>query len=1304
MTFKTTLLIGFGLLLHFSGFTQKIIFDPIDWKADQPLTIKFDFTATQFHNFSGNLYFWSWYKNPVDQTIDSPNNGSFNNSSAASQLTNLGNNQWSITITPNSHIGINTELLKIGGFYFLIKNLDGSQKTADYGPVTPWADNGQKTNSCWWSKRKITIVVDVTGTALAGNAGPLHYWGWYNTGSGDVGAAQNGTWGNSSLQSQMTQIATNVWAINMDAPTFFGTTAANLTASTIFGLIKTQNGSAQTGDFGKNKIFKQYNIYQTPLSKVTITPQNPADNVPVTVRFEAVDDLVGYTDRVYLHAGATTSAIFSDNWDKSPTNWDDTTTTAVGLMTNVGTNQWEYTIPSIRTFFGLNVNEKAFKIGMRIRTKNGGFSEGDGCSNATIFVDNGNYLEVREPVGSILTKPLNEPFRITAYSPLSSDFVISVNGSPISTQNGINRATVNYTPTTAGIYSIEITSTNNGNTITKTFNISVCATNSIVNLSPLPTGLKYGINYDNADFTKATLVLHAPTENIKTVHVIGDFNNWTADCDFVMNWDNTKKVFWKTITGLTAGQEYVFQYLLDGKTRVADSYTDKVSDPWNDASIASATYPNLIPYPDAAKSKYGETPTIASVLKTNKPSYTWQVNNFNRPAHNKLNVYQLHFRDFTPEGTYQAAIQKLDYLKRMGVNAIETLPVSEFEGNNSWGYNPNFYFAADKAYGTENDYKQFVDECHKRGIAVIGDIVLNHAFGTNPMARMYWNDINSRPESNNPWFNIKTNFDNPGANWGNDFNHQSTHTQAFVDSVVNYWMTQFKIDGIRFDFTKGFGNTPYPNANCGDPWGGCYDAARIALLKRMATKMWAINNGATGSAPIVIFEHLATIQEDKELADFGVLLWSGVSPNYKYSEIAMGYAPTAQDPNKSNISEAYYKNKTFNFANWVSYMESHDEERLAYKAKAFGNGTVQTSLAVRSQFLQNAAVMNLLLTGPRMVWQFGELGYDFSIDFNQRTGRKPVRWDYYDVPERRKIYDTYSKLYWLRNNLPNTFHRDIDNPGGTKTDFANQFKRYHFYNAVGDTSVTIIANTANSVVSGNPSFNGGANDWYEFFSGQTHNFPNPASASITLQPGEFRIYFNRRPTQAAPQINLTAPVSTTIGQDTTDIILRFDKEIERVVSGSPIGERISASNIQQVITLTDSQNNPVPFSGGLSSDNRSIRVIPTNPLAVGSYTITLLANTIQNFGGLTISTPTTFTFTTVAPNPCETMRTYSSSIDDMNSGTLIKQVSDNIQATNKITQTARVEFDAKKYVLLNAGFVATPTEGGSFSVKIGGCN
>lgn len=1291
-------------LLFITSFAQKITFDPIDWKSSQTVTIKFDFTATSFHGYSGNLYLWSWFSNPAGQTIDSPNNGTWASSSAASQLTNLGNNQWSISFVPSTYLGINNELLNVAGFNFLIKTQDGSQKTENYGPSVPWSDIGIKPYSCWWAKRKITLVVDVTGTALSGNNGPLYYWGWYNIGSGDVNAAQNGSWSASSSQSQMTQVATNIWKIELDAPTFFGTSAGNLSASTIFGLIKTANGSSQTSDFGTGKTLKTYEIYQSPLSKVTITPSNPSDNVPVTIRFTAVDDMVGYTDRVYLHTGATTSSAFSENWDKSPTNWDDTTSTATGVMTNVGTNQWEITIPSIRTFYGLTTGETAYKISMRIRTKSGGYSEGDGCQNAVLLVNNPNYLEIREPVGSILSKPLNEPFRITAYTPLSSNYTIQVNGSTISSQNAVNRATTTFTPTSAGVYTIVISSTNVGTTLTKTLTVNVCATSSIANSTPLPTGLRYGINYNQADATKVTLVLHAPTENIKSVHVIGDFNNWLANCDYLMNWDATKKVFWKEITGLTPSQEYVFQYLIDGKTRIADPYTDKISDPWNDSQIASSVYPNLIAYPNAAKPYYGETPTIASVLKTNKTAYTWKVSNFNRPSHNKLNVYQLHFRDFTSEGTYLAAIQKLDYLKRMGVNAIETLPVSEFEGNNSWGYNPNFYFAVDKAYGTENDYKQFVDECHQRGIAVLGDVVLNHAFGTNSMARMYWNDINSRPESNNPWFNIKTNFDNPGANWGNDFNHASTHTQAFVDSVINYWMTQYKIDGIRFDFTKGFGNTPYPNSTCSDPWGGCYDASRIAILKRMATKMWTINNGATGSAPIIIFEHLAENTEDKELADFGVLLWSGVTPNQKYSEIAMGYAPTVADPNKSDVSAAYYKNKNFLNANWVSYMESHDEERIAYKALAYGNGTIKTDLAVRAQFLQAAATMNLLLPGPRMVWQFGELGYDYSIDYNQRTGKKPVRWDYFNVAERKKIYETYSRLYWLRNNLPNTFHREIDNTGGTKTDFVSQFKRYHFYNSVGDTAVTIIANTANSVISGDPQFNSTATQWYEFITGQTHTYPTPSATSITLQPGEFRIYINKVITQAAPSFSLTSFVSSTIGYDTTDILVTFDKPIEKIIAGTLLGEKLTTTNIQTILTLKDASNNNIPFVGYVSFNNQSLRIVPVSTLPVGSYTITILPDVLQNYGGIKVPTASYMFTVQASSSPCDATKTYASTLDDLNTGSLTKLVSNYIQATNKLTDAAVVVYDAKNYVQLNPGFIANPSTNGTFTAKIGGCN
>lgn len=92
-------------------------------------------------------------------------------------------------------------------------------------------------------------------------------------------------------------------------------------------------------------------------------------------------------------------------------------------------------------------------------------------------------------------------------------------------------------------------------------------------------------------------------------------------------------------------------------------------------------------------------------LQTNQPTFLWTAPEFDHVTDQKLQIYEMHFRDFTDEGTYLAAIQKLDYIKGLGINAIHVMPISEFEGNSSWGYNPNFYFASDKAYGTASDFE-----------------------------------------------------------------------------------------------------------------------------------------------------------------------------------------------------------------------------------------------------------------------------------------------------------------------------------------------------------------------------------------------------------------------------------------------------------------------------------------------------------------------------------------------------------------------------------------------------------------------
>lgn len=146
-------------------------------------------------------------------------------------------------------------------------------------------------------------------------------------------------------------------------------------------------------------------------------------------------------------------------------------------------------------------------------------------------------------------------------------------------------------------------------------------------------------------------------------------------------------------------------------------------------------------------------------------------------------VYEMHIRDFTAEHSFSAAKDKLSYLKQLGINAIELMPVNEFEGNSSWGYNPSFYFAVDKYYGAKNELRAFVDECHQQGMAVIIDLVLNHSFGQSPFYLLY-RDADGTPSADNPWYNKESNIPNKDLQWGYDFNHQSTYTRALVDSVA----------------------------------------------------------------------------------------------------------------------------------------------------------------------------------------------------------------------------------------------------------------------------------------------------------------------------------------------------------------------------------------------------------------------------------------------------------------------------------------------------------------------------------------
>jgi 1,4-alpha-glucan branching enzyme len=286
--------------------------------------------------------------------------------------------------------------------------------------------------------------------------------------------------------------------------------------------------------------------------------------------------------------------------------------------------------------------------------------------------------------------------------------------------------------------------------------------------------------------------------------------------------------------------------------------------------------------------------------------------------------------------------------------------------------------------------------------------VLNHAFYSNVMAKMYWNTTLNRPANDSPYFNPTHKMvRNQAGWWGADWNHESQHVQAMVDSILGYWLKEFKFDGFRFDFTKGFGQTDPNDFPPGDDWASSYNQDRIDLLKRMVDRMWTHYPGS-----VTIFEHLANSNEDKVLADYGILMWSGVGHHNDLKGFILGFNGDNTNIYNSGVYNA--AGRSFQFANWMSYGESHDEQRLGYELMQFYNGPKTTANMIDR--LKIAYGFNLLLPGPRMLWQFGELGYEVDINFNGRTGEKPVRWEYYDDPKRKELYRLISRIFALRNN------------------------------------------------------------------------------------------------------------------------------------------------------------------------------------------------------------------------------------------------------------------------------------------------
>ena len=688
----------------------------------------------------------------------------------------------------------------------------------------------------------------------------------------------------------------------------------------------------------------------------------------------------GFTGELYAHTGVLTDKSTSNgDWKYVLSDWGNNIPEC--KLQSKGDNIWHYTIKGgVHAWYGVPDSEKVTHIAFVFRSADCSIEVKD--NGADIFVElatEGLSVKIISPAhGAILQ--VGQEYTVQVQQQAATSVKLYKNDTPVAETGGATLSYA-YAPTEPEDVVFKAVATDGTNTVEESVKVAVLGETEN---ATRPADAKNGVTING---NEATFVLFAPGK--QSVVLLGDFNDYAPSNESMMKRDGD--YFWITISGLEEGVEYGYQYLVDGTIKIGDPYATKILDPWNDKWISASVYPNLKAYP----AEY--TSDIVSVFELNPAEYNWTATSYERPAENSLAIYELLIRDFTEEGSINAVTAKLDYLETLGVNAIELMPIQEFDGNDSWGYNPCFFFAADKAYGTEEAYKSFIDECHKRGIAVILDVVFNHATGQHPYAKMWWDGGANKTTSNNPFFNV----DAP-HNWSvfHDFNHTYQYTVEYIDDVLEYWMEEYNVDGFRFDLTKGFVQTP------GNYDAGGYSAQRIGILKHYAETIRAVDEDA-----YIIFEHFCDQREETELYNsVGALCWNN-NQRGGYKESVLGFTGGG----KSNFSD-FKKGR-------INNIETHDEERIAYDAIKYAQSWAKP-WDVLTKRLQAVYAFHFLTPYPKMMWQFGELGYDVSIEENGRTGRKPVRWNYFEDANRKALYDAMSKYVSWRTDHQEYYGQD----------------------------------------------------------------------------------------------------------------------------------------------------------------------------------------------------------------------------------------------------------------------------------------
>jgi 1,4-alpha-glucan branching enzyme len=884
---------------------------------------------------------------------------------------------------------------------------------------------------------------------------------------------------------------------------------------------------------------------------------NPEQSQSGTILFNKTGTpLASYSGVMYAHIGVTLNGI---SWQNVIGDWGNNTVQPTLTLVSGTTYKLDLT-PSIMAYFGVS-SGTITKVNVVFRNAAGTAQTTNLELNVGAF--QGNLVTPSENSTTILSSGQN--LSISATSTQTANFNLYKNGTLHNSNTGIIYNFTDVSLVQNANYDLQIT--NGATTISKKFSAVVVP--SVIS-EAIPANVVDGINYHSTDATKATLVLDAPGKDF--VYVAGSFNNWMPTSAYAMKKDPSSTKFWLELTGLVSGQIETYQYWVVSQTpavnsprivKTADPYSTLVLSPFDDPYIPTTTYPNLPTYPAGQERE-------VTVLQTGKMPYNWQVTNFVKPLKEDLVVYEVLIRDFDVNRNIQDLINKMEYFKNLKVNAIQLMPVMEFEGNESWGYNTSFHLALDKFYGTENKLKEFVDLCHQNGMAVILDVALNHAFGRNPMVRMWMKDADGDgwgdPATDNPYFNETPRH---SYNVGSDFNHQSTLANNYVKRVVKHWIEEFKIDGFRWDLTKGFTQNCAGSGSAQDNCTNGYQQDRVDVLKQYADYSWSLDNDH-----YVIFEHLGQDNEEQQWANYriaegkGVMMWGKMTN--EYNQLSMGFN------SNNNISRMNAAAHGFTGKRVMGYAESHDEERLMYKNLMYGNMTNMANHNVRDlnvalSRMSAVNAMSVLVPGPKMIWHFGELGWEKSIFTCQNgsvnTDTDPTAGDckldtkpqpqwtenWMTNANRVKIYNDLARMIELKRYEP-VFKGNVTINSGTTL----QPKMYLSDESQPELkNVVILSNfdvTTQNVIPNFPYIG----TWYDLMDNTSITVTNGATP-IAIPAGQFRIFGNAQALLNTNEYEWSASVS--VSPNPANDYFSINAPMTKVEIISITGQKVKAFTI-----------------------------------------------------------------------------------------------------------------------------------------------